>query len=206
MAYRDDLDALRARHDELAKELIRLNEERSHLEALSRRADDLEVELSSLRKRVEALQERRGRKRLEDVSIASPCSARWEDMIGDDRVRFCGECGKNVYDVSAMTRDEAEALIDDSEGGMPCLRMYRRKDGTVLTADCPVGRRRRRVRRLVAVACGGAGLAAAALIPPEALLRATSMQIRGPDVPVPTTAEDPTGNTDDGRYVLGWGG
>jgi hypothetical protein len=82
-------------------------------------------------------------------------------MIGDERVRFCGECAKNVYNLSAMTRDEAEGVLAEHHGNL-CVRMYLRDDGTVMTQDCPVGVRRKWVRR-VASAAGGALLAAQAL-------------------------------------------
>ena len=39
-----------------------------------------------------------------------------------------------------MTREEAHQLIAQHEGGV-CVRLYRRADGTVITADCPVGKR-----------------------------------------------------------------
>jgi hypothetical protein len=79
---------------------------------------------------------------LDHIKIASPCTANWEAMEGDDRVRFCAECKKNVFNISAMTRSEAEALIREKNGGL-CLRLFRRKDGTVLTEDCPTGLRAR---------------------------------------------------------------
>jgi hypothetical protein len=75
---------------------------------------------------------------LDDLKIASPCSASWNEMYGSDRKRFCGECKLNVYNLSGMTRDEAESLLVNSEGSL-CIRYYRRSDGTVLTKDCPVG-------------------------------------------------------------------
>lgn len=86
---------------------------------------------------------------LDDLKIASPCSANWDEMIGDDRSRFCGECKLNVYNVSGMSRDEAESLIINAEGRV-CVRMYRRSDGSVITKDCPVGwaRVKRRVRAI----------------------------------------------------------
>jgi hypothetical protein len=59
-------------------------------------------------------------------------------MFGSDRVRFCGQCSLNVYNLSAMTRDEAESLIARTEGRL-CVRFYRRVDGSILTQDCPVG-------------------------------------------------------------------
>ena len=75
---------------------------------------------------------------LENVRIASPCSAQWEDMYGDDRMRFCGECKLNVYNLSGMTKYDAENLFRLSEGRV-CVRYYQRPDGTILTKDCPVG-------------------------------------------------------------------
>ena len=77
---------------------------------------------------------------LKHVRVASPCKADWDQMIGSDRVRFCGECSLNVYNLSAMTRDEAESLIARTEGRL-CVRFYRRNDGSILTQDCPVGLR-----------------------------------------------------------------
>jgi hypothetical protein len=95
---------------------------------------------------------------LRNIRIATPCKAPWEEMEGDDRVRFCGRCAKNVYNISAMSEAEATALVRDHEGKL-CTRLYRRRDGAVLTSDCPVGVRRRRITKLAvaAVALGGAG-------------------------------------------------
>ena len=75
---------------------------------------------------------------LNNIKIASPCSANWEEMYGDNRKRFCGECKLNVYNLSGMTKAEAENLLSNSEGRL-CVRFYRRNDGTILTQDCPVG-------------------------------------------------------------------
>ena len=75
---------------------------------------------------------------LDSLKVASPCSMAWNEMYGDDRKRFCGECRLNVYDLSGMTRQEAENLLVTSEGRL-CVRYYKRSDGTVLTKDCPVG-------------------------------------------------------------------
>lgn len=75
---------------------------------------------------------------LDDIKIASPCSADWNEMYGNDRKRFCGDCKLNVYNLSDMTRVEAENLLMISEGRL-CVRFFRRADGTVLTKNCPVG-------------------------------------------------------------------
>ncbi len=75
---------------------------------------------------------------LADVRVASPCHASWDTMKGDERARFCGLCRKNVYNLSEMTRQEAENLLREKEGRL-CVRYYQRADGTVLTKDCPIG-------------------------------------------------------------------
>lgn len=101
---------------------------------------------------------------LEQIRIASPCHADWSAMQGDNRARYCGDCRKHVYDLSAMRREEAEALIREREGNL-CVRYFQRRDGTILTADCPVGvrvRRRRAVLHAGAVVSVLASLSGAA--------------------------------------------
>jgi hypothetical protein len=102
---------------------------------------------------------------LVDVRVAAPCDASWDEMTGDERVRFCDHCQKHVYNLSAMARDDAEQLIADTEGSV-CVRMYQRADGMVLTSDCPEGVRLRRRKRVAAgvAAFGIAASAAAALV------------------------------------------
>jgi hypothetical protein len=90
---------------------------------------------------------------LDRAYVATPCTADWERMEGDEKKRFCGQCSLHVYNVSAMSRGEAEAVIARTEGRL-CMRLYRRADGTVITRDCPVGLRA--VRRRVARATGAA--------------------------------------------------
>ncbi|HYJ91688.1 MAG TPA: hypothetical protein VEV84_10290 [Pyrinomonadaceae bacterium] len=75
---------------------------------------------------------------LNNIRIASPCSANWNEMYGNERMRHCGQCKLNVYNLSGMTRQEAEDLLTNAEGRL-CVRFYRRTDGTVLTENCPVG-------------------------------------------------------------------
>lgn len=88
------------------------------------------------------------------MKIASPCSAKWEHMKGDDRTRFCAACQKNVYNVAQLSEAEARELLATHEGHV-CMRIFRRRDGRVITKDCPVGRRRifdQRLRKFAFVA------------------------------------------------------
>jgi len=104
---------------------------------------------------------------LNNIKIASPCSQDWNEMIGSERKRFCGECKLNVYNLSGMSRAEAQNLLLSSEDRL-CVRFYRRADGSVLTKDCPVGWQaiKRRVSKtataaasLIFAALGSIGLA-----------------------------------------------
>lgn len=133
MTYRSELDALEARHEALAEDVARRTRELEDTKAL--------------------LDESRAKVRLpilDDIRVAAPCSADWSKMTGDARARHCGDCNKHVYNLSEMTREEAHALLVEKEGTL-CVRYYRRNDGTILTADCPVGTKRRRRRRWAAV-------------------------------------------------------
>ncbi len=108
---------------------------------------------------------------LESLRIAAPCPARWDDMIGDDRTRFCHGCAKDVHDLSKFTREEAEALLKQHGHGT-CVRLTRRADGTVITGDCPVGTQRRRRRAAAVAIASSVALSVAALCayekePPE---------------------------------------
>ena len=82
---------------------------------------------------------------LDNITVAAPCHAKWSEMSGDDRTRFCKLCTKHVYNLSAMSRVEAEALIVEKEGKL-CVRFAKRADGTVISDNCPVGLRSARDR------------------------------------------------------------
>jgi hypothetical protein len=74
-------------------------------------------------------------------------------MRGDHQVRFCERCQQHVYNLSEMTALQAVQLIEARQSRL-CVQLFRRRDGTLLTADCPAGwrwrffkllRRRRRL-------------------------------------------------------------
>ena len=94
-------------------------------------------------------------KSLDRLYVSSPCNADWETMPGDERVRFCNQCHLNVYNISALTRKQAEKLIAETEGRL-CAKLYRRADGTIITRDCPIGIRgiKRRISRVANAALG----------------------------------------------------
>jgi hypothetical protein len=141
------------------------------------------------------------------IDVSEPCRERWDRMDGDDFVRFCGVCEKNVYDLSARRRDEAEELLRVFEGPI-CVRFRRRADGTVATADCR-GARRAHYRRaagragrvLGIVAAASAGVLAtlgvfAAMLPPSRGERAKTPDphVRVPHSPNAGPSTSPVGH------------
>lgn len=147
--YRTDLDALRETKEALEEELS----------ATKQREAALAGELRQVEERIKT---RTRLPMLDDVRVASPCNASWDEMLGDDRVRFCTSCEKNVFNLSAMTREDAERLLAERMNGELCVRFYQRADGTVMTQDCPVGLSKKR-RKLAVLAAAGAGAMALAV-------------------------------------------
>lgn len=141
MSYRDDVAALAARKAALDQQLRDLTRERDEAARL----------LEQVRLPV-----------LPNIRVAAPCNASWDEMTGDDRARHCGECNQQVFNLSALTTEQAESLIREKHGDL-CVRYYKRKDGTVLTADCRVGAKKRDRRRSVAASLFGASLFAAGM-------------------------------------------
>lgn len=58
---------------------------------------------------------------VDSIEVKSPCSEDWSAMSGNEKVRFCSHCSKNVNDLSQMTRKQALRLMRDS-GGNLCVR------------------------------------------------------------------------------------
>jgi hypothetical protein len=80
---------------------------------------------------------------LDRLYIAAPCPAKWDEMQGDDRVRMCAACSKNVYNISDMSKRDAEEFLQSKSTNV-CMQFYRRSDGTILTDDCPLALRKLR--------------------------------------------------------------
>jgi hypothetical protein len=84
---------------------------------------------------------------LNQIEVASPCSVDWDEMEGDEKVRFCSQCQLHVFNLSAMDVEEAGTRVAEHADDL-CVRFYRRADGTMLTRDCPEGvERKRKARR-----------------------------------------------------------
>ena len=161
MPYRTDREALELLHAELLSELEALSRKRETLSGLDQAAEEVRRKLVDTQRKLDKLAPKRSL--LDNVHVASPCNAEWNDMQGTERVRFCGHCAKNVFNISAMPAPEAEQLLRENSEGSLCIRVHRRSDGTVLTEDCPVGVKKKRIRRLALATVGGGLMAGAGL-------------------------------------------
>lgn len=173
--YRDRRETLIARRRDLARELKDAEKAAARRDRLARHLEVIDDELDD-----------QGTPTIDAITIRTPCRARWEAMRGDDVVRHCGRCHRDVYDLSRMTRPEIEALFARAER-TPCVRLRRRPDGRVVTADCPSEQPSAAARAFRMVTAGvifGASAGAAAAI-------TASPRLVTPWVPRPAEVQPP---------------
>jgi hypothetical protein len=126
---------------------------------------------------------------LDDLLVASPCRADWNQMTGNDRVRTCASCTKRVFNLSALTRAEAEALVAANRGADWCGRYYQRLDGTIVLADCLVRGSGAGARKLALAAALVAGTACAHPAPPPSHAATWALRV---DVKPPAGSDEST--------------
>lgn len=91
-------------------------------------------------------------KLIEQIKVNKPCSESWDEMTGNDEVRFCGHCNLNVNNLSAMTRRRALKIVKKSKGGICVRYMENPVDKTPVFAD-----KLYRITRRAGVAAGVLG-------------------------------------------------
>jgi len=84
-----------------------------------------------------------------ELRISSPCPMSWDDLVGNDRIRYCDKCKLNVYNLADMNPQEVEAIVRKTEGRL-CGQLYLRGDRTASLRDCPSTARRVLFKRIVA--------------------------------------------------------
>ena len=90
---------------------------------------------------------------LNTLTIPSPCTADWDSMIGNDRVRFCEHCNLEVHNLSMMTRNQAQRIVSRSNGRL-CVRYRHDSSGRPITL--PMGQKLHRIGRHVSRIAAGA--------------------------------------------------
>jgi hypothetical protein len=180
MTYRSDEDALSNRKGVLDGELNRVRQQLDELRDLRREEARLQAELAEARTQQARASERKHLPMLESMRIPIRCKEDWEKMRGNDQIRHCFKCNKNVYNLSAMTAEEAEALLETRRQIDTCVRFFVRPDGTMVTADCT------RKKRNIMILAGAAAAAAAVAGVGAAQLSSHDSAAALADVVVPT--------------------
>jgi hypothetical protein len=180
------------------------------LEALAARKAALDLELEVLKQERDRVRElvdaRRRLPVLPNIRIAAPCPASWDAMVGDRRVRACTHCKQNVFNLSAMSRADAEELLREKQGNL-CAQYYQRADGTILLADCEVGIVQRRTQRRFTAGAAVLLAGAAAIVMRPTPPRPTAAAVRVPVVesfmPTGVVAHEDAPPPDDTRILRG---
>lgn len=133
---------------------------------------------------------------LNNLTIASPCTADWNSMIGNEQVRFCEHCSLKVHNLSLMTRNQAQRLVARSNGRL-CVRYHHDSTGRPLTL--PVRQKLHRIGRRASRIAAGAFTATLSITSAVAQNSASSQS----DNLNPTNATQPNARWAFGSSIVG---
>src|SRR4051812_36390024 len=68
---------------------------------------------------------------LSQFRVQKPCPKNWDEMIGDEKKRFCDHCNLHVHNISTMSDGERTALTQNA--GRLCVAYFQRNDGSIVT-------------------------------------------------------------------------
>ena len=68
---------------------------------------------------------------IDAIRISSPCKISWSSMKGNEQIRFCEQCGRNVHNLSAMNRRQVKKIMNLSSNERICVGFNMDKDGAI---------------------------------------------------------------------------
>lgn len=74
---------------------------------------------------------------LDNLILSYHCPVDWNSMDGNEHERFCKRCSKTVFNISDLSKAEANQFLKEKVGLDTCVKFYRRADGTIKTDNCP---------------------------------------------------------------------
>lgn len=77
------------------------------------------------------------------VSFPEPCSEKWGDMAPRGCNRFCGQCERTIFDLSALDIEQVELMLADE--GRVCVRARIDREGVVKLKQRPKANARRMI-------------------------------------------------------------
>lgn len=75
-------------------------------------------------------------KRVDRLKIDFPCTADWNQMRGNERIRYCEECNKYVYDFARLPRRQVEEMMAASPGRI-CAKLTYKNNSLVFLDSKP---------------------------------------------------------------------
>jgi len=69
-----------------------------------------------------------------DLNIVEPCPKSWGELEGAGTRRFCDQCSLHVVDGSALTQEEAKALVTETSERV-CMRLVKDENGKIVHAE-----------------------------------------------------------------------
>lgn len=69
---------------------------------------------------------------LDQISVPVPCPMSWSAMEGDDKVRFCGECNRHVWNFFEMTDEEILRVLRENPARV-CAQIVKNAEGVLVT-------------------------------------------------------------------------
>jgi hypothetical protein len=158
MPHRNMRDTLREERERILNGLAAL-EVQVGPDAEARRGDLL-LALDRVRSSLEQITPKRPLPVLASLTLVRGCSVSWDAMVGTARVRNCGVCEREVFDLTALDPEEIEAFLSERREKLPCMRLYVRPDGRYQEGPCAPARRRLFHAAAAAALLGLVGLAA----------------------------------------------
>jgi len=89
--------------------------------------------------------------------LSYACPIPWADLQGNERERYCQQCGRSVTNLSELSETERTAILAASGQGEVCVSFYRRITGEYVTPDAPLTSEERSSIRQLGVAALSAG-------------------------------------------------
>lgn len=125
--------------------------------------------------------------------LSFACPVKWDTLRGDERERFCEQCGHRVSNLSVMSTAERQDLLARAGQERICASFYVRLSGERVTPEKPLTTEERsRVRQLgvAALSAGALALAAGCVAPAKQAKAESTSPSQPAALPSPAKSEE----------------
>ena len=71
----------------------------------------------------------------EPPQMSFVCPIPWDSLKGSAASRYCSACDRMIPNLSLLSRNEREAILEKAESGTVCAAFYRRLSGELVTVE-----------------------------------------------------------------------